>query len=209
MADRYLSNLLGEKEEILLVTRQHWLVLLGEISSEILLALALSTLIAILAVFLMNPLPLLGLLLLFAPAISLTRDVLIWRNREFVITTRRVIQLSGFFNKNVSDSSLEKVNDVKLTQSALGRIFDYGDIEILTASELGANMMRRISHPIQYKTAMVNAKERVERGDVPQKTGANSGDLLSLLGQLDTLRQKGILSDAEFQEKKKSVLAKY
>jgi hypothetical protein len=208
MADQYLQNLLGEKEQLVLVARQHWLVLLGEIASELLLALALCIVLAIGAV-LVNPLILAGLLLLLLPAASLTRDVLIWRNREYVITNRRVIQLSGVLSKNVSDSSLEKVNDVKMTQTFLGRMLDYGDIEILTASELGANILRRIAHPVRYKLAMVNAKERLELGDMPQRSSANSGDLLSVLGQLDALRQKGILTEAEFQEKKKSVLEKY
>jgi uncharacterized membrane protein YdbT with pleckstrin-like domain len=209
MSNSYLQNLLGEKEQVILVARQHWLVLFKEIASELLLALALSTLITILTVVLLNPFILLGLVLLLAPAVSLTRDVLIWRNREFVITNRRVIQLSGVFSKNVGDSSLEKVNDVKLVQSFLGRMFDYGDIEILTASELGANKINMIAHPIRYKIAMVNAKERLELGDVSPKPSAKGGDLLGLLGQLDTLRQKGVLTEEEFQEKKKVVLAQF
>jgi hypothetical protein len=40
------------------------------------------------------------------------------------------------------------VNDVKLSQSFWGRLFDYGDIEILTASEVGANVFRSIGDPI-------------------------------------------------------------
>jgi hypothetical protein len=209
MADRYLYNLLGQNENVILVARQHWLVLLAEIASELLLAMGISTFIAILTVTLLNPLILFGLFILIAPALSLTRDVLIWRNREYVITNRRVIQLSGVLNKSVSDSSLEKVNDVKLSQSFWGRMLDYGDIEILTASELGVNFMRRISQPIRYKTAMVDAKEQLERGGTPIPAEKKSGDLLSLLGQLDALRQKGILTEEEFQEKKKAILAKY
>ncbi len=52
------------------------------------------------------------------------------------------MQISGIFNKSVIDSSLEKVNDIKMDQSALGRMFGYGDIEILTASELGVNLFK-------------------------------------------------------------------
>jgi uncharacterized membrane protein YdbT with pleckstrin-like domain len=206
MSDTYLKSLLGEKESILLVARQHWLVLLSEIASELALALAVSALVAVLAVFL-GPLVLALLLLLLLPAISLTRDVLIWLNRQFVITNRRVIQLSGVLSKNVSDSSLEKVNDVKLEQSFFGRVFNYGDIEILTASELGANKIRLIADPIRYKITMVNAKEKMEMGDSAKP--APGGDLMTLLGQLDALRQKGIISEAEFQVKKEAILAKF
>jgi uncharacterized membrane protein YdbT with pleckstrin-like domain len=204
MADTYLNNLLGEREDILLVARQHWLVLLGETISEILLTLCILALVAVLSVFL-GPLALLGLLILIAPAISLTRDILLWANRKYVITTRRVIQLSGVISKNVADSSLEKVNDVKLEQSFFGRLLGYGDIEILTASELGVNKILRIADPIRYKIAMVNAKAQLESGEGIKAAGS---DVPALLTQLDGLRQKGVISEQEFQEKKTKLMAK-
>ena len=121
-----------------------------------------------------------------------------------------MIQLSGIFNKQVIDSSLEKVNDVKLGQSALGRIFNYGDVEILTASELGVNLFKRIENPVTFKTAMLNAKARLESGgehwNVPLP--ATKDNVPALLAQLDTLRQQGVLTDAEFQQKKSELLTK-
>jgi uncharacterized membrane protein YdbT with pleckstrin-like domain len=198
MADSYLNSLLGKHETILLVARQHWLVLLTETVSEVLLSLGVIVLAALLA-FLAGPLALLGLIVLIAPLLSLTRDALIWSNRKFVITNRRVIQLSGVISKNVTDSSLEKVNDVKLEQSLLGRLFGYGDIEILTASELGVNKIQRIADPIRYKTTMVNAKARLESGEA---------EVPVIIAQLDELRQKGVITEQEFQEKKAQLMAK-
>ncbi len=204
MADTYLNSLLGDKESILLVARQHWLVLLGETISELLLTLVVLILIAVLSVVI-GPLALLGLIILVAPAISLTRDILLWANRKYVITTRRVIQLSGVISKNVADSSLEKVNDVKLEQSFFGRLLGYGDIEILTASELGVNKIRRIADPIRYKIAMVNAKAQLESGEGIKAAGS---DVPALLSQLDGLRQKGVITEQEFQEKKTRLMSK-
>lgn len=221
MNDRYLKNLLGENEQVLFVTHQHWLVLLGEIISEVLLMLAVIvgvTLIWILWV--PNPLMALGYLLLILPVISLLRDILTWSNRKFVVTNRRVIQLSGIFSKHVTDSSLEKVNDVKMSQSFLGRIFNYGDIEIMTASELGVNKLTHIGKPIQYKTTMINAKEKLERLQmeaapvrpapvapfVPAIPAAPSqADLLS---KLEVLRQQNVLTEEEFQRKRAELLNK-
>jgi Bacterial PH domain/Short C-terminal domain len=204
MADTYLNSLLGEKETILLVARQHWLVLISEIISEVLLSLFILTLIVGLTIIGI-PLALLGLVILIAPAISLTRDVLLWSNRKYVITSRRVIQISGVISKNVADSSLEKVNDVKLEQSFFGRLLGYGDIEILTASELGVNKIQRIANPIRYKIAMVNAKAQLESGEGIKAAGS---DVPALISQLDGLRQKGVISEQEFQEKKSKLLSK-
>jgi uncharacterized membrane protein YdbT with pleckstrin-like domain len=204
MADSYLKSLLGDKENIILTAHQHWLVLLGEIASELLLSLVIIVFVIVLFLFI-GPLAFLGLVVLLAPAASLTRDILIWSNRKYIITNRRVIQLSGVFNKDVVDSSLEKVNDVMLDQSFLGRVFGYGDIEVLTASEIGVNKIRRIANPIQYKIAMVNAKAQLE--GVTNAPTAGS-DVPALISQLDALRQKGVINDAEFQEKKAKLMAK-
>jgi len=203
MADSYLNRLLGDKEEILLVDHQHWLVLLEEIASELLLSLVIIVVVVGLSIFV--PLALIGLVVLIAPLASLTRDVLRWSNRKYVITNRRVIQISGVLNKDVVDSSLEKVNDVMLDQSFMGRIFGYGDIEVLTASEIGVNKIRRIAHPVQYKIAMINAKAKLEGLTSAPSAGS---DVPALLSQLDALRQKGVITDAEFQEKKAKLMAK-
>jgi uncharacterized membrane protein YdbT with pleckstrin-like domain len=200
---------LGENEQVLFVTHQHWLVLAGEILIETLLSIALIVLVTLMYfLWILNPLVLFGYLLLIFPLISLWRDVLIWSNRKYVVTDRRVIQLSGVFNKNVTDSSLDKVNDVKLTQSFLGRMLGYGNIEILTASELGVNMFMHIGQPIQYKAAMINAKEKLEHAPAqaaPTRPAPNPADLLT---QLDTLRQHGVLTEEEFQVKKADLLKK-
>jgi uncharacterized membrane protein YdbT with pleckstrin-like domain len=209
MADSYLKSLLGENEQILFVTRQHWLVLVAEIISETIITIALTILISLVWIlWLPNPLIIVAYLLLLFPLLSLARDVMIWRSRQYIITSRRVIQISGVFNKDVTDSSLEKVNDVKLEQSALGRLFDYGNVEILTASELGANLFRQVGRPISLKTAMLNAKEQLEhRGDsAPRRS--SEGSVVDLIAQLDSLRKSGVLTETEFQQKKAQLLAK-
>lgn len=211
--DAYLLNLLGEGETILYVTHRHWLVLLTEILSELVLTIALLVLITLILVFfpLAGPLVALGYLLLLLPLVSLSRDALDWYNRKYVVTDRRVIFLEGMFNKDVTDSSLEKVNDVKLEQSVWGRLLDFGDVEILTASEIGVNRFKTIAGPIQFKTAMLNAKHSLESGQgrAARPALTNSpGDVPALIAQLDGLRQSGVLTEEEFQQKKKQLLAK-
>jgi uncharacterized membrane protein YdbT with pleckstrin-like domain len=74
-----------------------------------------------------------------------------------------VVESTGVLSKRVADSSLEKLTDVVLKQSIVGRMLDYGDIEVLTAAAgAGINYLRQIRKPMQFKTAMVNAKEELE-----------------------------------------------
>lgn len=219
MQNHYLQRMLGEHEQVILVTRQHWFVLFQAIVFEIFVTAVIIAAVTILqfVILVNNPgVPgWLGYFFVIIPIVSLMKDLLVWSNHTFVVTNRRVIQISGMFNKNVIDSSLEKVNDVKMVQSFVGRLFNFGDVEILTASELGVNLFRRIANPVQFKTAMLNAKEHLEHNlDVapvapePELNENRPADIPALISQLDKLRQQGVLTEAEFQNKKKELLSK-
>jgi uncharacterized membrane protein YdbT with pleckstrin-like domain len=221
MAQSYLESMLGEREKIVYVTRQHWFLLVSSILLEItliLIFLALTVTVAVIFPVYSLIAVAVGFALILIPVATMTRDILHWANHQYIVTNRRVIQLAGVFDKTVTDSSLEKVNDVKMTQTALGRMFDYGDVEILTASELGVNLFRRIERPVHFKTAMLNAKERLDSGErgeslprgegQPAAAGSGPHSLAGVLAQLDALRQQGILTEEEFQQKKAEILAR-
>ena len=213
----YLEELMGEKEKIVLKERQHYTVVLG----KLILWSVVSVLIILVTIVLTVATPLDGLALLLLLALvfpfwRMTVDILNWWNEQYVITNRRVIQLEGIINKHSIDSSLEKVNDVVLEQSALGRVLNFGDLQILTASEIGVNIFRRISRPVKFKTQMLNQKEGLGGLDgfearanrVLSEEAPSRGDIPELIAELDELRRKGIISDAEFQDKKTALLAR-
>ncbi len=89
-------------------------------------------------------------------------QVLRYLNEEYVVTSRRVLQLEGVVNKRATDSSLEKINDAVLSQSLFGRIFGFGDLDILTASETGISRLRMLRQPDDFKRAMLDAKHELE-----------------------------------------------
>lgn len=207
--DAYLKSLLGENEKVLLVTHQHWFVLLEQILVEIfisVLTVAIVTILLLTSPFM--PGVWLGYFILIIPLVSLLRDALVWSKHKYVVTNLRVIQVMGIFNKSVIDSSLEKVNDVKMVQSVLGRLFNFGDLEILTASELGVNRFTRIGEPIRFKTALLNAKIKLE-GPAPaiQPAASPALDVPGLISRLGDLHKAGLITDEEFQAKKAKLLA--
>ena len=208
MADTYLQSLLGQNERVVLITRQHWFVLLRAVALELILVIIIAAAVSLAALYF--PLAAVAYALALLPAVRLVYDCLIWWNRMFVVTSRRVVQVAGVVNKNVIDSSLEKVNDVKMEQSFFGRMFDYGDVEILTASELAVNRFERIADPIRFKTAMLNAKEAMGHEDLGlgDLGAVPADDIPALIANLDQLRKQGVLTEEEFQAKKRDLLAK-
>ena len=210
----YLDEMLGQGETIVFTSRQHWFLLAARVLLEvILLGLLLAAAVVgnanwgeqgQIVVLVTGVIALLVLL-------SAIVDYLRWRSEQYVVTDRRVLQLKGVINKRVLDSSLEKINDVELQQSLFGRMFGYGTVEILTASEEAINRMEAIANPVEFKRAMQDARARYD-GYLGQGTGAPSradgGDLQSVLEQLAALRDRGILSQAEFEAKKRDVLSR-
>jgi uncharacterized membrane protein YdbT with pleckstrin-like domain len=204
----YVQRMLGEHERLVFTTHQHWMVLASSFLSNFVLALLIIGVTVLVTVMAHIPFGFAVGVLLVIPIVRFLYHLLLWQNREYIITNRRVIQIRGIVNKNVIDSSLEKVNDVKLTQSVLGRLFDYGDVEILTASELGANLFKRIRAPIRFKTAMLNQKEELGMGEVPVGSAPQAPDVPSMIENLAALRKKGLITEEEFQQKKQDLLAR-
>ncbi len=223
MADTYLKKLLGDGEQVLYVDRQHWLVLLRNIFVEGVAIAAILVLTTVLLTTTVIPefqgrnwFSLL-LILLIWPVVSLLLDFFQWYNRKYVVTNWRVIQLSGVINKDVIDSSLEKVNDIELTQSFFGRIFQFGTVEILTASEIGVNKFQTIRNPVKFKNVIVNAKEQLGHDEdhpayapaaASVKAAPSPSDIPSMIERLDDLRKRGVLTEEEFQRSKEQLLQK-
>lgn len=210
---RYVEGLLAQNEKIVIQTRQHWRVLADSLLANGFLFLVL---LALGIAFQFVPalqryrigIVVLGLFI-FAifPILAIARDFLEWWNEEYIVTNRRVIQAQGILGKHVIDSSLDKVNDVVLSQSFLGRLLDYGDIEILTASESGVNYFRVIEKPLKFKMAMMNQREMMTSRGRDQFT-ADAADIAELMQELDELHQQGVLTDQEFRDKKKQLLGR-
>ncbi len=206
----YVENLLGDREHLVFRTHQHWMMLVPSAAANLVIIAVIMAVIFLL-MFIPNPAtpfaPLLVVLVLI-PIARFVYHFLIWDNTEYIITNRRVIQVDGIINKNVTDSSLEKVNDVKMSQSVFGRLLDYGDVEILTASELAPNLFRRINHPIKFKTEMLNQKELIGVDEGIHPGVPPVPDVPSLIARYDQLRKQGAITEEEFQRKKQELLAK-
>jgi uncharacterized membrane protein YdbT with pleckstrin-like domain len=203
----YVDRLMGNNERIIFLTRQHWLVLLWTALQDIVLIFIFFVAAALLS----NPLP---IILVVFPIVHFVFRYLNWHNEQFIITNRRVMEVRGVINKRVSDSSLEKVNDVVLEQSILGRFLNYGMVEIITGSDIGVNIFRYMAQPVRFKTEMLNQKEGLtkldsfgtEAGRVLSEEPPTKGDIPELIAELDELRRRGIITDQEFAEKKADLL---
>jgi hypothetical protein len=164
----YLDNLLASGEQPLRREHQHWFVLVANAAyAFVAWIVAVFLLVLTSTVFRGNEgiSGIVGWIVVALVVIGLLWfgwQVLRWQNEEFVVTSRRVLQLGGVLNKEVIDSSLEKINDAILKVSVFGRIFGFGDLEILTASESGISRLRMLRDADGFKRTMLEAKHDLE-----------------------------------------------
>ncbi|HEX4964997.1 MAG TPA: PH domain-containing protein [Thermoanaerobaculia bacterium] len=136
--------------------------------------------------------------------------VLAWRlfrlnAYEYVLTNHRVIQQTGILAKRSMDTRLDKINNIEHRQTLLGRVLNYGDVEVDSASETGICRFPNIANPLEFKRAILAAAEQYRSGGVPQMAAAPSG--AERLRQLKALLDDGLISHEEFEVKRKELLA--
>jgi uncharacterized membrane protein YdbT with pleckstrin-like domain len=126
---------------------------------------------------------------------------------QYVLTDRRLLRLHGILSQSSMDSYLDKINNVEQHQSFWGRVFGYGDVEIDTAAEGGAEVFPRISQPLAFKRAVdaaTAAYRNAPAGRAAAPTAAASG--AERIRQLKRLLDDGLISQAEFEAKRKQLL---
>jgi len=125
---------------------------------------------------------------------------------QYVLTDRRLLRLRGIVSQSSMDSYLDKINNVEHHQTFWGRLFGYGDVEIDTASESGAEVFPRISQPLAFKRA-VDAATVAFRNAPPGQTAATAASSgAERIRELKRLLDDGLISPAEFEAKRKQLL---
>jgi uncharacterized membrane protein YdbT with pleckstrin-like domain len=157
---------------------------------------------------------------------------LVWRIERYLVTTRRVIEAGGLINKYTRDTSLQAITDMIVGHPWLGRIVGYGEIDLLTASEAGTSKIRFLPNADGFKKALLDAKQEHElevgggravqeavaaasaqtahdRGKPQARADLSAEELDSSLSRLADLRDRGLITQAEFDEKKRELLDRF
>src|ERR1043166_8857760 len=127
---RYIDEILQPGERVLYSTNAHWIFFLPAIIGWIVAAVLL-----VLSGLVRGGPPVLSCLALAAIAAiaALYKTVTAWFHRwttETDVTNFRVVHKTGFISRKTFEMSLDKVESVDVTQSIMGRLFDFGDVTI-------------------------------------------------------------------------------
>jgi Bacterial PH domain/Short C-terminal domain len=229
---RYADTLLADGERIALRTRQHWLATIIDARYPWLILIA-----SLVLLFLSQnlgpgtPRDVLGYAILAGVLIAVAWLIKVywsWWAQDYMITNRRVLKVEGIINKRSADSSLEKINDAVLEQNLVGRILNYGDLDILTAADVAIDRYRMLNQAPNFKRTMLNEKHELEgefsrplpspplraapatppapAGPAPREMAPE--EVTRALASLADLRDRGAISPEEYESKKSELLAR-
>lgn len=134
-----------------------------------------------------------------------------WRTTYFVVTSHRLIFRRGLLSRSGIEIPLEKVNNVNFHQSIAERMLGCGDLIIESASEGGQSRFTDVVNPDRVQGIIHTAiQERLQNGPGMGAGSATRGpvDIAEQLEKLADLRDRGVLSDAEFEDQKQRLLGR-
>jgi uncharacterized membrane protein YdbT with pleckstrin-like domain len=194
---------LNEGEEVVLDLRPHWSFFTGPAA-----ALVVALILAIAAAVQDAPDWLqVGILVLAAVAFlwCLGRYAR-WATTNFVVTTDRLIHRYGVFSKRGQEIPLERLNDVSFRRTLVQRMVGAGDLLIESGGERGQQPFNHIAHPERVQNVIHREIEAAQSRDADRMAGRRELSPLEQLEKLEELRQRGVISQAEFEAKKAQLL---
>jgi len=196
-------KLLNDNEDIVLDLRPHWWFLSGPVATVV-LTVALTIFVA--AIGAPTLVLLASLALMIVALVWLLVRFLRWTTTNFVVTTDRLIFRSGVLSKHGREIPLERVNDITFNASLFERVIRAGDLVIESAGERGQQMFTDIPRPMHVQNEVYRQIEAAQQRDADRMSGRRELSVPEQLEKLDELRQRGVISQAEFDAKKSQLL---
>jgi len=145
----YVEKVLQPDESVTYATTLHWFIFLRAFAW---LVLAAASLILWLRADAWAQFFLWYLLVCLVMALLTTLYAWVQRETtELVITSRRVIYKAGLLRRRSVEMNLSKVESVGVTQTVLGRLFGYGQVE-LKGTGASDSTLPLISDPLRFRS---------------------------------------------------------
>ncbi len=135
-----------------------------------------------------------------------------WTTTNFVVTSERVISRTGVISKEGIEIPLDRINTVFFNQSIFERVIGAGDLGIESAGEGGRQQFSNIRRPNIVQNEIYRQVEGLEERRLRRIGQAASGGTAPELSipeqieKLDQLRRHGVVTDEEFEQKKRELL---
>jgi uncharacterized membrane protein YdbT with pleckstrin-like domain len=211
-------------ESVVSTTRKHWAASIADSKWAILMIMAAFVLAWIqpdatggLLGFLGRASELLRLGLFLGGVAWIIYNLVAWRSAQYWVTTLRTLGRDGLIRHRETDTLLSSITDVRTVSSFVGRALGYATLRITSASgQAGEDLFTTIrdaeefkQHILEQKAAAAARPAAVSPVNASVPAVASSVlEYTEVIAQLAKLRDAGALTEAEFDGKKRELLAR-
>jgi membrane protein YdbS with pleckstrin-like domain len=162
-------------------------------------------------------------------------EYVLWSHTYFAISDRRIMTQYGVFNLMFADTQIDRVQNVTVVQPLMERILGYGDVMFATAGEMGgiksddpterlraggAIVWENVPKPFEVRKIAEEIIFRSTRPTVqyvpqpyvpapaPVPASMPSVEAEERLVKLKEMREKNLISEEEYQQKRQEILGR-
>jgi len=135
------------------------------------------------------------------------RPMIDWWFTRYVLTSERLITRTGLIAQRGIEIPLENITNVNFAQSVLERVIGAGDLLVESAGEAGQSGFYDIPHPDSFQAVLYKTREARTMGlSSGGGTKHPKSDGSEAIRKLAALRDDGLISEAEYEQKRKDIL---
>jgi uncharacterized membrane protein YdbT with pleckstrin-like domain len=153
---------ISDDENVVWESRPHPVTMGGELPIGIGLALAGFIVAGWSGTDGVGPLTIFGVLMTVAGGIVAFARYLVWTNTRYVITSSELYKKRGIVSRDVTQFRLDRVQNISLSQSGIGRLLGYGDLTVYTAGSGDPELVfQRVPQPDRASSRLSDQLESV------------------------------------------------
>lgn len=194
---------LNEGEQVVLDLHPHWWYLAGPVAT---ISVVIAGSIAALVESAPRAAGWAAVAALVLSALWLTVRYVRWRSTRFILTTSRLIEQRGLLGRTSREIPLLGLSDISYRQSLFERVIGAGCVLVESPGKDSPEYFPDLPHPSSVQNEIFRLMDDSRRSLTAQPGAMTGGSIPDQIGQLDQLRRRGVISDAEFERKKAQLL---
>ena len=217
MARSQLDLMPGEK--MVMHSHPHWWFFWKQAAGGLVVVLLLIMTSAVSTDWLSDVLWFITVIALIVWVVNTIYQFVQWRTTQFAVTDQRVAYQSGVIRRSGVSIPLNRVNNVNFDQSMIARMLNNGIVIVESAGETGDSVFENIPDPESVRSLIFGQVEADETADSERDAAALARILKEQnvdgpaaqsaqdrLKELEGLHAQGLVSDDEFEVKRKQIL---
>lgn len=124
-----------------------------------------------------------------------------WVTTRLIVTDRRIMERRGILGRSGREIPLSALTDIGYRQGLADRLIGCGDVLIESAGRDSQEVFPDLGRPAHVQSEIYELMQRNRPGGAPAPAS-----IPDQIDQLDRLRRRGVISEAEFAAKKAELL---